>query len=293
LSIQEGCDKFCTFCVVPYTRGAEYSRPISEIIFEARSLVECGAQDITLLGQNVNAYHGRRGDNGTASLAILIEALGDIAGLSRVRYTTSHPRDMDLNLISAHGRLPFLMPHLHLPVQSGSNKILKAMNRGYTAEDYLDIVDRLRDARPDIALSSDFIVGFPGETREDFEATMSLVEKVNFAQAYSFRYSPRPGTPAADAISQVDHEVSVKRLACLQRLLDKQQLDFNQSKVGSKLEILVEKPGRNLGQVVGKSQYMQAVHVETRGATMPLKAGDLIEVDVVAGSKNSLTGARV
>ena len=292
LSIQEGCDKFCTFCVVPYTRGAEYSRPVSEIIFEARSLVESGVQDITLLGQNVNAYHGFRGNNGKASLAILIEALGEIEGLSRVRYTTSHPRDMDVNLISAHERLPFLMPHLHLPVQSGSNKILKAMNRGYTVEEYLGIVDRLREARPDIALSSDFIVGFPGETQEDFEATLSLVEKVDFAQAYSFKYSPRPGTPAADLNSHVDQEISAQRLACLQRLLDQQQLNFNQSKVGTKLKILIEKPGRNCGQMIGKSQYMQAVHVEGEGSSLPLKVGDLIEVDVVAGSKNSLTGER-
>tara|TARA_B100000029_G_scaffold308603_2_gene301294 strand:+ start:2934 stop:4241 length:1308 start_codon:yes stop_codon:yes gene_type:complete len=292
LSIQEGCDKFCTFCVVPYTRGAEYSRPVSEIIFEARSLVECGVKDITLLGQNVNAYHGLRGDNQKASLATLIGAMGEIQGLSRVRYTTSHPRDMDANLISAHKRLPFLMPHLHLPVQSGSNKILRAMNRGYSAEEYLGIVDQLREARPDIALSSDFIVGFPGETQEDFEATLSLVEKVNFAQAYSFKYSPRPGTPAADLSSQVDQEISAERLACLQRLLDQQQLNFNQSKVGSKLKILIEKPGRNFGQMIGKSQYMQAVHVGVGPASQPLQVGDLIEVDVVAGSKNSLAGER-
>ncbi|MEE2694276.1 MAG: tRNA (N6-isopentenyl adenosine(37)-C2)-methylthiotransferase MiaB [Pseudomonadota bacterium] len=292
LSIQEGCDKFCTFCVVPYTRGVEYSRPVSEVIFEARSLVECGVQDITLLGQNVNAYHGLDGNNRNASLSILIEELGKIEGLLRVKYTTSHPRDMDINLISAHERLSFLMPYLHLPVQSGSNSVLKAMNRGYTAEEYLDIVDQLRNARPDIALSSDFIVGFPGETQEDFEATLSLVEKVNFAQAYSFKYSPRPGTPAADAKGSVDYEVAGRRLACLQQALDRQQLNFNLSKVGSKLQILIEKPGRNYGQMIGKSQYMQAVHVETGGRSRPLKVGDFIEVDVVAASKNSLTGNR-
>ena len=292
LSIQEGCDKFCTFCVVPYTRGAEYSRPVSEIIFEAQSLVECGAQEITLLGQNVNAYHGLKADHTVASLSVLIEELGAIDGLARIRYTTSHPKDMGEDLVSAHKRLPFLMPYLHLPVQSGSNRVLRAMNRGYSAEDYLLIVDQLRDARADIALSSDFIVGFPGETEADFEATLRLIEKVNFSQAYSFKYSPRPGTPASEMTSQVNSEVSAKRLAVLQRLLDDQQRTFNRSKVGTKLEVLLEKPGRKPGQLVGRSLYMQAVHVEPAEGSIPLTIGDLIEVDVVASNKNSLAAIR-
>ena len=292
LSIQEGCDKFCTFCVVPYTRGAEYSRPVSEIIFEAQSLVECGVQEITLLGQNVNAYHGLKSDQTVASLSVLIEELGTIDGLSRIRYTTSHPKDMDDGLISAHKRLPFLMPYLHLPVQSGSNRILRAMNRGYSAEDYLVIVDQLRNARADIALSSDFIVGFPGETEADFEATLRLVEKVNFSQAYSFKYSPRPGTPASEMPNQIDNEVSAERLAVLQRLLDDQQQIFNRSKVGTKLEVLVEKPGRKPGQLVGRSLYMQAVLVEPIDGSIPSTIGDLIEVDVVASNNNSLVAIK-
>ena len=292
LSIQEGCDKFCTFCVVPYTRGAEYSRPVSEIIFEAQSLVECGAQEITLLGQNVNAYHGLKADQTVASLSVLIEELGTIDGLSRVRYTTSHPKDMDDDLISAHKRLPVLMPYLHLPVQSGSNRVLREMNRGYSAEDYLVIVDQLRSARADIALSSDFIVGFPGETEADFEATLRLVEKVNFSQAYSFKYSPRPGTPASEMTNQIDNDVSAERLAVLQRLLDDQQRTFNSSKVGTKLEVLLEKPGRKPGQLVGRSQYMQAVHVEPMDRSITLATGDLIEVDVVESNKNSLAAIK-
>lgn len=292
LSIQEGCDKFCTFCVVPYTRGAEYSRPVSEIIFEAQSLVECGVQEITLLGQNVNAYHGLKPDQTVASLSVLIEELGTIDGLSRIRYTTSHPKDMDDGLISAHKRLPFLMPYLHLPVQSGSNRILRAMNRGYSAEDYLVIADKLRNARPDIALSSDFIVGFPGETEADFEATLRLVEKVKFSQAYSFKYSPRPGTPASEMTNQIDNDVSAERLGVLQQLLDDQQRTFNRSKVGTKLEVLLEKPGRKQGQLVGRSLYMQAVHVESMDRSIPLTIGDLIEVDVVASNKNSLAAIK-
>jgi tRNA-2-methylthio-N6-dimethylallyladenosine synthase len=292
LSIQEGCDKFCTFCVVPYTRGAEYSRPVTEIIFEAQSLVKCGVQEITLLGQNVNAYHGLKADKTAASLSVLIQELGAIDGLSRIRYTTSHPKDMDEDLISAHKRLPVLMPSLHLPVQSGSNRILRAMNRGYSAEDYLIIVDQLRNARPDIALSSDFIVGFPGETEAEFEATLRLVEKVNFAQAYSFKYSPRPGTPASEMTNQIDNATSAERLAVLQRLLDDQQRTFNRSKVGKKLEVLLEKPGRKLGQLVGRSPYMQAVHVEPMDQSTSLTIGDLVEVDVVTSNKNSLAAIK-
>jgi tRNA-2-methylthio-N6-dimethylallyladenosine synthase len=292
ITIQEGCDKFCPFCVVPYTRGAEYSRPVSEIIFEAQSLVQCGVQEITLLGQNVNAYHGLKPDQTVASLSVLIEELGTIDGLSRIRYTTSHPKDMDDGLISAHKRLPFLMPYLHLPVQSGSNRILRAMNRGYSAEDYLVIADQLRNARPDIALSSDFIVGFPGETEADFEATLRLVEKVKFSQAYSFKYSPRPGTPASEMTNQIDNDVSAERLGVLQQLLDDQQRTFNRSKVGTKLEVLLEKPGRKQGQLVGRSLYMQAVHVESMDRSIPLTIGHLIEVDVVASNKNSLAAIK-
>ena len=293
LSIQEGCDKFCTFCVVPYTRGAEFSRPVSEIIFEARSLVECGVREITLLGQNVNAYHGLKTDNAVASLSVLIEELGAVDGLARIRYTTSHPRDMDEGLVLAHKRLPFLMPYLHLPVQSGSDSILRAMNRGYTADDYLKVIDQLRDARPDIAISSDFIVGYPGETEADFKSTLRLVEKVGFAQSYSFKYSPRPGTPASESRSQIDAEVSAERLAVLQHLLDSQQRSFNRSKVGKTLEVLLEKPGRKRNQLVGRSPYLQAVHVDKTSESGDLKIGDLVHVDVIGSRKNSLAGVMI
>ena len=232
LSVQEGCDKFCTFCVVPYTRGAEYSRSISELVVEAKLLVENGVREITLLGQNVNAYHGAFGDGNAATLSTLIDHLAALEGVMRLRYTTSHPRDMDAALIEAHGRVPKLMPSLHLPVQSGSNRILKHMNRGYTVDDYLRTIDLLRESRPDIALSSDFIVGFPGETEADFEATMSLVEKVKYAQAYSFKYSARPGTPAASLGAQIDEATKSERLQTLQKLLTDQQSHFNGSMVG-------------------------------------------------------------
>ena len=286
LTVQEGCDKFCTFCVVPYTRGAEMSRPADDVILEAKRLVAAGAKEITLLGQNVNAYHGDGPDGKSWSLARLCFALAEIDGLERLRYTTSHPRDMSDDLIEAHGKLPSLMPFLHLPVQSGSDTVLKAMNRQHDAETYLRLVDRLRDARPDLALSSDFIVGFPGESDEDFEATMRLIEHVDFAQAFSFKYSPRPGTPASGQKKQVKDEVKSERLARLQALLNRQADAFNRQMVGVRLSVLLEREGRHPGQLVGKSPYLQAVHVETAGE----RIGDLIEVDITAHHAHSLGG---
>ncbi len=260
LSVQEGCDKFCSFCVVPYTRGAEYSRTAIAIEQEARRMVEQGALEITLLGQNVNAYHGE-GSGKTWSLADLIAQLAKIDGLERIRYTTSHPRDMSDDLIAIHGSERKLMPFLHLPVQSGSDETLKRMNRKHDAAFYLDIIARLRKARPDIAFSSDFIVGFPGETDKDFDATMTLVEKVQFAQAYSFKYSPRPGTPAASDDRQVDEAVKDERLQRLQALLRRQQTAFNEASVGQTMPVLLDRDGKFEGQLLGKSPYMQSVHV--------------------------------
>jgi len=261
LSVQEGCDKFCTFCVVPYTRGAEYSRQVAAIRDEAVALVGQGAREITLLGQNVNAYRGD-GPDGTAwGLGALIRALAELPGLERIRYTTSHPRDMDDALIDAHRTVPALMPFLHLPVQSGSDGILAAMNRRHTADDYRRLVDRLRRARSDLALSSDFIVGFPGETDIDFEQTLALVRDIAFAQAYSFKYSPRPGTPAAGLDGQVAEAVKEERLARLQSLLEDQTIAFNRSFLGRSVDVLLDRPGRRPGQLSGRSPYMQAVHV--------------------------------
>jgi tRNA-2-methylthio-N6-dimethylallyladenosine synthase len=286
LTIQEGCDKFCTFCVVPYTRGAEFSRPVADIRNEALRLVAGGVREITLLGQNVNAYCGE-GPDGTAwSLAKLIGHLARIDGLERLRYTTSHPRDMDEALIAAHGDEPKLMPYLHLPVQSGSDKILRAMNRGHSREDYLRIVEKIRGARSDLALSSDFIVGFPGETDADFEATLSLVREVGFAAAFSFRYSPRPGTPAAALVRQVPDEVMSERLQVLQALLTEQQQAFNRSCSGLTFPVLFEKPGRKSGQAVGRSPYLQSVHVD---GALPL-LGQLREVTIAGVLTNSLKG---
>jgi len=256
LTIQEGCDKFCTFCVVPYTRGGEFSRPSADIYNEAKALVASGAVDITLLGQNVNAYHGADG-----GLAGLIRSLAVIPGLQRIRYTTSHPRDMDEDLIKVHTEVPQCMPYMHLPVQSGSDKILKAMNRRHTVSDYMVWIEKIRKARPDIALSSDFIVGFPGETDADFAATLRLVRDVEYAQAYSFKYSPRPGTPAAVSKEQVAEDVKAERLKELQDLLNTHQRAFNGKMVGRKVEVLFERPGKFPGQIVGRSPYMQAVHV--------------------------------
>ncbi|HET9149842.1 MAG TPA: tRNA (N6-isopentenyl adenosine(37)-C2)-methylthiotransferase MiaB [Alphaproteobacteria bacterium] len=261
LSVQEGCDKFCTFCVVPYTRGAEASRPVSAILEEARRLVARGAREITLLGQNVNAFHGEGPDGRPWSLGHLIRALADVEGVARIRYTTSHPRDMDDDLIAAHGEVPALMPYLHLPVQSGSDAVLDAMNRRYTAADYLRVVEKLRSARPDIALASDFIVGFPGETERDFEATLALVRAVGFSQAYAFKYSARPGTPAAERDGQIGEAEKTGRLAVLQERIAELSLAFNRGTVGRTMPVLLDHRGRHPGQLGGRSPYMQAVHV--------------------------------
>ncbi len=289
LTVQEGCDKFCTFCVVPYTRGAEYSRPAEHIIAEARRLVAKGAREIVLLGQNVNAYSGAAADGENWSLAKLIRALANVDGLVRLRYMTSHPRDMGDDLIAAHRDVAALMPYLHLPVQSGSDMILDAMNRQHTAENYLRLVERIRAARPDLALSSDFIVGFPGESDRDFEATLDLVRTVRFAQAYSFKYSPRPGTPAAAQRKQVPDDVKDARLQALQALLMEQQRSFNTSCEGKTLPVLFEKPGRKAGQAIGRSPWLQAVHVES---AQPL-IGQVRDVRIEAVQPNSLKGALV
>jgi len=289
LTVQEGCDKFCTFCVVPYTRGGEYSRPVEEIVAEARDLAQKGTREITLLGQNVNAYHGANEAGQAASLARLIEKLADIDGLARLRYTTSHPNDMTDDLINAHADIPKLMPYLHLPFQSGSNKILKAMNRTHDIDKYIDVIERIRAARPDIALSTDIIVGFPGETDEDFEDTLQLVRTINYAQAYSFTYSPRPGTTAANMDGQVPKEVASARLQTLQALLKQQQFALNQGVIGQELHILLEKHGRLDGQLVGRSPYLQLVHVMADKALL----GEIIEVEIVDATRNSLTGQMV
>ena len=283
LTVQEGCDKFCSFCVVPYTRGAEVSRPVAQVLREAEDLVERGVREITLLGQNVNAYHGE--DGGEAwSLARLVRRLAEIDGLARIRYTTSHPNDMDDDLIAAHGDCDKLMPYLHLPVQSGSDRILKAMNRKHTAESYLRLIGRLRDARPDLALSGDFIVGFPGETDADFQATLDLVEAARYGHAFSFKYSPRPGTPAAER-DQVPEDVKDDRLQRLQALIDRQQRAAQAAMVGREVGVLFEKPGRMPGQMTGKSDHLHAVHV-----TADVAPGDLRRVRIVAEASHSLAG---
>jgi tRNA-2-methylthio-N6-dimethylallyladenosine synthase len=287
LTIQEGCDKFCTFCVVPYTRGAEYSRPGTEIIAEASRLIAGGAREITLLGQNVNAYHGGAPDGGGEwGLGELIHALARLPGLARIRYTTSHPRDVDAGLIAAHRDVHQLMPFLHLPVQSGSDRVLGAMNRRHTTDQYKATVERLRRARPDLALSSDFIVGYPGETDRDFQATLDLVGAVGYAQAFSFKYSPRPGTPAASAEDQVPEPVKAARLATLQAALQQQQRAFNQDCVGRLLPVLFEKPGRHRGQLVGRSPYQQAVHADAPAE----RIGEIVPVMIRATQPNSLAG---
>jgi tRNA-2-methylthio-N6-dimethylallyladenosine synthase len=285
LTIQEGCDRFCSFCVVPYTRGAEQSRPAAAVIAEARRLVAQGAREITLLGQNVNAWHGEAPDGSTWGLGRLIRALAELPGLLRLRYATSHPRDMTDELIAAHRDVPMLMPFLHLPVQAGSDRVLAAMNRKHTAADYLRIIGRLRAARPDIALSSDFIVGHPGETAADFAATLDLVRTVGFAQAYSFRYSPRPGTPAAGASGQVPEPEKEARLADLQALLRDQQRHFNAGCVGLRLPVLFTGPGRHPGQVVGRSPFLQPVHAIGPAAL----AGTEMAVTIAAAHPNSLS----
>ena len=278
LTVQEGCDKFCTFCVVPYTRGGEFSRPAADILAEARSLASQGVREVTLLGQNVNAFTGGLGN--------LVRRLAEIPGLDRIRYTTSHPRDMDDDLIAAHAEVPALMPYLHLPVQSGSDRILKAMNRGHTAAHYLSLLERIRAARPDLALSGDFIVGFPGETDKDFEATLDLVRAATFASAFSFKYSRRPGTPASAMPGQVAEEAKDERLAALNTLLDEQQRAFNAGQVGRTLDVLFEKPGRYADQIVGRSPYLQAVHV----SGTPDLIGRIVPVTIQSAAKMSLAG---
>ncbi|WP_010139070.1 tRNA (N6-isopentenyl adenosine(37)-C2)-methylthiotransferase MiaB [Oceanicola sp. S124] len=286
LTVQEGCDKFCAFCVVPYTRGAEVSRPVDRVLREARDLVERGVREITLLGQNVNAYHSEGPDGRDWGLARLVRALAEIDDLKRIRFTTSHPNDMEDDLIAAHGDCEKLMPYLHLPVQSGSDRILKRMNRSHTRDSYMALIERIRAARPDIAISGDFIVGFPEETDADFRDTMALVEQVNYAACFSFKYSSRPGTPAADRGGQVPAEVASARLIELQALLGRQQQDFMRAMVGREVGVLFEKPGRHAGQMVGKSDHLHAVHVTSEG----LQPGDLRRVRITEAGTNSLAG---
>ncbi|KAA3511054.1 tRNA (N6-isopentenyl adenosine(37)-C2)-methylthiotransferase MiaB [Agrobacterium rosae] len=284
LTVQEGCDKFCTFCVVPYTRGSEVSRPVQQIVDEASRLAESGVREITLLGQNVNAWRSS-GPNGEQwGLAELLYRLAEIPGIARLRYTTSHPRDMDDQLIGAHRDLRILMPYLHLPVQSGSDQILKAMNRRHTSEEYIRLVEKIRGARPDIAMSGDFIVGFPGETDQDFEDTLAIVEQVKYAQAFSFKYSTRPGTPGADLVDQVPEEIKSERLERLQALLLKQQQEFAGSLVGKTMDVLLEKPGRMPGQLIGRSPWLQSVNLDAND----MKIGDIVHVRITATGPNSL-----
>jgi tRNA-2-methylthio-N6-dimethylallyladenosine synthase len=290
LTVQEGCDKFCTFCVVPYTRGAEVSRPVAGLIAEAQALAAAGARELTLLGQNVNAFHGTDADGADVTLAGLIRRLAKIPGIDRLRYTTSHPRDMDDELMAAHADVPELMPYLHLPVQSGSSAILKKMNRAHTVESYLATLARLRAVRPDIALSGDFIVGFPGETDADFAATVALVREVGYAQAYSFKYSPRPGTPAALMEGQVPEAVKDARLAELQAAIAECSLQFNRNSVGKTVDILFERPGRRPGQLIGKSPWLQSVHVNVGEGANALKIGDIATVELADAQPNSLLG---
>ncbi|TAH35314.1 MAG: tRNA (N6-isopentenyl adenosine(37)-C2)-methylthiotransferase MiaB [Alphaproteobacteria bacterium] len=287
LAVQEGCDKFCTFCVVPYTRGSEFSRPAQQILDEARRLIDSGVKEITLLGQNVNAFHGDGPRGDTWNLAQLISALADMNGLERIRYTTSHPSDMDDDLINAHGQIEKLMPYLHLPLQSGSNKILEEMNRKHTVQSYFDIIERLRRVRPDIALSSDFIVGFPGESEKDFEDTLNAVRQVTYASAYSFKYSPRPGTPAGAYESQVPEPVKEERLARLQSLLTIQQTAFNSSKLGEVLPVLFDREGKRDGQLMGKTPFLQSLYVDNAN---PRLQGQIVPVRVTGAFQNGLKG---
>ena len=286
LTVQEGCDKFCAFCVVPYTRGAEYSRPATDILDEACGLVNLGVKELTLLGQNVNSYHGQSDDGSEWGLGRLIGAVGDIEGVERIRYMTSYPADVDDALIDAHRNIEQLMPFLHLPVQSGSDRVLKAMNRRHGADDYRRLVERLLKARPDLALSSDFIVGFPGESDADFEDTMKLVREIGFIQAYSFKYSPRPGTPAAELENQIDESVKSERLTILQDELNAQQLAFNESCVGRTLPVLLDRRGRYSGQMVGRSPYMQPVHISAANKYF----GTIVDLRIQARQTNSLAG---
>ncbi|TMM50309.1 tRNA (N6-isopentenyl adenosine(37)-C2)-methylthiotransferase MiaB [Qipengyuania marisflavi] len=285
LTIQEGCDKFCTYCVVPYTRGAEISRPFSDLVNEAQKLVEAGAKEITLLGQNVSAWSDEDDKGRAVGLAGLIRALAKVDGLARIRYTTSHPADMDDALIAAHGEIEKLMPFLHLPVQAGSDRVLKAMNRSHTVDSYLRLLERFREARPDLALSGDFIVGFPGETDAEFDETLKLVDAVGYAQAFSFKYSPRPGTPAATMEGQVAMEVMDERLQRLQAALNRDQHAFNQASVGQTCQVLVERKGKHEGQWLGKSPWLQSVWFEGDCAI-----GDLVQAELMEAGPNSLAG---
>ncbi|MEH6716341.1 tRNA (N6-isopentenyl adenosine(37)-C2)-methylthiotransferase MiaB [Parasphingorhabdus flavimaris] len=286
LTVQEGCDKFCTYCVVPYTRGAEISRPWSDLVDEAKALVDGGAREITLLGQNVNAWRGEDEKGNMQGLDGLIRALDRIPGLKRIRYMTSHPNDMTDGLVAAHGDVGSLMPFLHLPVQSGSDRILKAMNRSHSVRSYLTILEQMRAVRPDIALSGDFIVGFPGETDQDFEETLQIVRDANYSQAFSFKYSPRPGTPAAGMDDQIAPEVMDERLQRLQALLNEQQYAFNQQTVGRTTDILLERQGKLDGQLIGKTPWLQSLHI----ISPDLKIGDMVEVEIARAGPNSLTG---
>ncbi len=285
LTIQEGCDKFCTFCVVPYTRGAEFSRPMAQILAEAEKLAAKGVREVTLLGQNVNAYRGA-GDNGPENLARLVALLSQTQGIDRIRYVTSHPRDMDDDLIAAHAVQEKLMPYLHLPIQSGSDRILKAMNRGHDVAHYMKTIDKVKKARPDIAVSGDFIVGFPGETEADFADTLKVVAEVGYAAAYSFKYSPRPGTPAATRQDQIDEAVKNERLQRLQALITQQTKAFNAACIGLTLPVLFEKPGREDGQLIGRSPYLQSVHV----AAPELRIGQIADITIKSVGPNSLSG---
>ncbi|MAW58083.1 MAG: tRNA (N6-isopentenyl adenosine(37)-C2)-methylthiotransferase MiaB [Alphaproteobacteria bacterium] len=285
LSIQEGCDKFCSFCVVPYTRGAEYSRPVLDIISEAKNLIQQGAKEICLLGQNVNAYHGLY-KNRSMSLSELIMEIANLSGVKRIRYMTSHPADMSEDLIVAHGKVDILLPYLHLPVQSGDNNVLEFMNRKYTVESYIKIINKLRNVRQDMAFSSDFIVGFPGETKDAFNNTLNLVKEVNYCQAYSFKYSRRPGTPGSVLKGQVAENIKDERLSELQNILNEQQLSFNNRFIGKSFDVLLERIGKKDNQLVGKSPYMQAVHVKTKN----YKIGDIVKINILRADKNSLEG---
>ncbi|MFP6778805.1 MAG: tRNA (N6-isopentenyl adenosine(37)-C2)-methylthiotransferase MiaB [Alphaproteobacteria bacterium] len=285
LSIQEGCDKFCSFCVVPYTRGAEYSRPVLDIIYEAKNLIRQGAKEICLLGQNVNAYHGLY-KNRSMTLSELIMEIANLSGVKRIRYMTSHPADMSEDLIVTHGKVEILMPYLHLPVQSGDNNVLEFMNRKYTAESYIKIINKLRNVREDMAFSSDFIVGFPGETKDAFNNTLNLVKEVNYCQAYSFKYSRRPGTPGSLLKGQVAENIKEERLSELQSILNEQQFNFNRRFIGKSFDVLLERVGKKDNQLVGKSPYMQAIHVITKN----YKIGDIVNINILSADKNSLEG---
>jgi tRNA-2-methylthio-N6-dimethylallyladenosine synthase len=286
LTIQEGCDKFCSFCVVPYTRGAEFSRPVTQILAEAQKLADSGVREITLLGQNVNAYRGLDAKGNVSTLPKLLTELSSIAGILRLRYTTSHPRDMTEELIEAHATNQKLMPYLHLPVQSGSDRIVKAMNRGHSVSDYLKTIEKMKKTRADMAISGDFIVGFPGETDQDFEDTLSIVREVGYASAYSFKYSQRPGTPAAERSNQIDEAVKNERLYRLQALLNEQTQNFNKACLGKTMPVLLEKPGRRSGQMIGRSPWLQSVHLEIENAA----PGRLVDVEIIAVGTNSISG---